>query len=334
MHRLEQLKQKKIDLEALSKLYKLDTYALLYEKVISLVEAGKLVPIKNSGLNGKHPALYKRYKIVAVEKDVTAYEEELTYQMSTLLDVTYYLKHLEQYAVDRAQVLLLNRYLKQRDEKEGFVSLNERSFEIWGREKFLKQEGGMTLLKRLGVSLDLLRVYETVTPVAYYVQHKNVPQTVLIVENMDTFYSMRQHLMQGNLTIADREIGTLVYGAGKQIVKGFESFIKLGETYLQHEDNVFLYFGDLDYEGIHIYESLKDRASDIAPIVLFTTLYEKMLDKSKQMPITLPQMKEKQGKINIESFLEKFQSIQRKQIKNILEAGEYIPQEILNGKDF
>ncbi|WP_054743282.1 Wadjet anti-phage system protein JetD domain-containing protein [Cellulosilyticum ruminicola] len=334
MKKLEALKQKKIDLEALSKLYKLEAYSLLYEKVMQLVESGILAPIKSSGLNGKHPALYKRYKIVIVEKDTTGYKEELTYQMSTLLDVTYYLNHLDQYEADRQQVLLLNQYLKQREINEPFVSLNERSFEIWGREKFLKQEGGMTLLKRLGVSLDLLRVYETVTPVAYYVQHKNVPQTVLIVENMDTFYSIRQHLMQGNLRIADKEIGTLVYGAGKQIVKGFESFIDLGEVYLKHQDNEILYFGDLDYEGIQIYESLKDRVNESIPIALFTALYEKMLAKSECMRMPLPLMKEKQSKGELEDFLSNFQSVEKEKIKRLLEAGEYIPQEILSGRDF
>ncbi len=334
MRRLMQLNQKKIDLETLSKLYKVESYGLLYEKVMALVKAGGLVPIKNSGLNGKSPALYKRYRIVAPQKDMTRYEEELNYNMSTLLDVTYYLKHLEQYEEDRENIMLLNQYLKQRDGNEDFISLNERSFEIWGREKYLKQEGGMILLRRLGLSLEVLRVYETVPPVAYYVQHKKVPQTVLIVENMDTFYSMRQHLMKGKQEIAGVEIGTLVYGAGKQIVKGFENFIMLGESYLQDKDNVFLYFGDLDYEGISIYESLKKRAEQLCPIVLFTALYERMLDKSQQMQLPLPQTKEKQNRVEITDFLQNFEVARQQVIQVILGADEYIPQEILNGKDF
>lgn len=256
------------------------------------------------------------------------------YQMSPLLDVSYYLKHLSKYEEEREAVLLLNEYLKRRSKEEIFVSLNERSFEIWGREKYLKQEGGMTLLKRVGLPLEALKVYETVTPVAYYVQHKKVPQTVLIVENMDTFYSMRQHLMEGNQQIAGREIGTLIYGAGKQIVKGFGTFMALGEAYLREAGNVFLYFGDLDYEGISIYESLAERGKPEYEITLFTTLYEKMLDRSKEMEIDLPQMKEKQNRVDILDFLSAFTVKDAETIQRLLEIGYYIPQEILSRKDF
>lgn len=334
MKRLVQFKKKIIDLEELNKLYRLENYGLLYEKVIQLVESGGLEPVKASGLNGKHPALYKRYRIVQVEKDRSSYVEELTYEMSTLLDVSYYLNHLDKYEEVRQEILLLNHYLKQRKDEALYVSLNERSFEIWGREKYLKQEGGMTLLKKLGLPLKELKVYETVTPVAYYVQHKNVPQNVLIVENMDTFYSMRQHLMAGKSQIGGEKIGTLIYGAGKQIVKGFDTFMALGEAYLRHEGNNFLYFGDLDYEGISIYEHLAQRVRNQYTIKLFTVLYEKMLDKSKQMVASLPQMKEKQNKISLDDFLAHFESQQAKVMQTLLEKGEYIPQEILSRKDF
>ena len=334
MKRLVHLKKKMIDLEALSKLYQLEDYRSLYEKVMALVENEYLVPVKASGPNGKNPTLYKKYRIMAVEKDRSSYIEELMYQMSPLLDVNYYLKHLSQYEKEREAVLLLNAYLKRRSSEEIFVSLNERSFEIWGREKYLKQEGGMTLLKRVDLPLEALKVYETVTPVAYYVQHKKVPQTVLIVENMDTFYSMRQHLMEGNQRIAGQEIGTLIYGAGKQIVKGFNAFMALGEAYLRESGNVFLYFGDLDYEGISIYKSLAERGKPEYDITLFTGLYESMLEKSEQMRIDLPQMKEKQNKVDIADFLSIFTVKDAKTIQELLETGYYIPQEILSRKDF
>lgn len=334
MKKLLEVTQKKVSLEELMQLYHIQSYMSLYEKVKYLVEAGKLTPIKNSGLNGKHPALYKRYRIIEEVKDTRLYEEELRYQMSTQMDVSYYMKHLDQYKEDREQVLLLNRYLKSRDTKVEKVSVNERSFEVWGREKFLKQEGGMTILKRLGLSLEDLNVYETVIPVAYYSHHKKVPQNVLIVENMDTFYSIRQHLMNENTQITGIEIGTVVYGAGKQIVKGFESFLDLGESYLKHPRNVFLYFGDLDYEGIQIYESLKERAKANCSMKLAINLYKSMISKSEQMQMSLPKMKEQQIKCDITQFCENFQLEDRKRIQYILESGKYIPQEILNTKDF
>ena len=98
--------------------------------------------------------------------------------------------------------------------------------------------------------------------------------------------------------------------------------------------NVFLYFGDLDYEGISIYESLAERGKPEYEITLFTTLYEKMLDRSKEMEIDLPQMKEKQNRVDILDFLSAFTVKDAETIQRLLEIGYYIPQEILSRKDF
>ena len=93
------------------------------------------------------------------------------------------------------------------------------------------------------------------------------------------------------------------------------------------------YFGDLDYEGILIYEHLV-KGNQIQ-IALFKTAYEKMIEKAQSAGIeNLPDTKQGQNtgieNIFMDSFCEKTQS----EIWNILKSGKYIPQEILNEHDW
>lgn len=59
------------------------------------------------------------------------------------VSIDYYLAHLDVYEQDRKWVLLLNEFLKQQKDQLLYEkSVNERSFEIWKREKFLTKERG------------------------------------------------------------------------------------------------------------------------------------------------------------------------------------------------
>ena len=66
---------------------------------------------------------------------------------------------------------------------------------------------------------------------------------------------MRNYLLNGHTEIFGAEIGTLIYGAGKGIIRSFQDFDLCAEPYMKHPKNTIYYFGDLDYEGIGIYES-------------------------------------------------------------------------------
>lgn len=100
------------------------------------------------------------------------------------------------------------------------TSLNERSFQIWQQEKFLAQEG-QRLLKNVGLTLDDLNIYETAEPLAYYSVSKETPQNILIIENKDTFYSLRKHMIEGHQQILGFPMKTLIYAGGKKGIKGF-----------------------------------------------------------------------------------------------------------------
>ncbi len=56
---LSSFKRKRIELDELEKLFKIDTYFDLYVKVNELISENKIKPIISSGQNGKSPTLYK-----------------------------------------------------------------------------------------------------------------------------------------------------------------------------------------------------------------------------------------------------------------------------------
>lgn len=309
-------------------------YNQQYKRIMELLSKEKIKPVKASGTNGKKPALYREYWVMEERRDYRVFEEELKFALHPAISVDYYLAHLERYEEDRTWVLMLDAYLKHMREHLNYEeSVNERSFEIWNREKFLSKEQGKRILKCCGLESEFLHMYETTEPLAYYSHTRKTPQNLLILENKDTFYSMRRHLLDGNDKILGCPTGTLIYGAGKGIIRSFRDFDICVEPYMKERENQIYYFGDLDYEGIGIYEKLADMFREKWEIMPFLPGYEAMLRKAERVN-ALPETKEGQNR-NIQSrFFSCFEEGQINKMKEILESDKYIPQEILNITDF
>lgn len=334
--------KKKITLDEIREYQKLTDYAALVDYIRSQLTDGVIMPVKSSGTNGKRPALFLAYHIIDKKQDYGELTDELSYRLVPGLSPDYYLEHPEEYKKDRNAVLALNSYLAGfREELGTEISLNERSFAIWGREKFLQKEGGMRILKNLNLGLRELSVYGTAEPIACYSRQKTAPQEILILENKDTFYSMRKYLTDGGERIFGREIKTLIYGAGKGICRSFAEYPLCLEPYLTQKENIFLYFGDLDYEGLGIYESLVQTAERLQEPVRIQPLqaaYTAMVEKADRLKalrnLTLPDTKEGQNRNAGNRFLSWFRPEEQVRMREILGAGRYIPQEILTVLDF
>lgn len=345
---------KKISYEQIISGKKFGNYSKEAEYILSLINMGRIKPIISSPKNGKHPALHTRYWLVEEEKDYTELIEELRNSVSPIIDIDYYLKHINVYEKERQYVTELSDYIiKCKEELSVKISENERSFAIWGKEKFLsgKTYDGISagdILKHCGIEMDYLNVYRTAEPLAYYSCNKDVPQNILILENLDPFYSIRRAMLEGNNNICGILCGTLVYGGGKRVVRAFEDFAISSEPYMQDYRNHFFYVGDLDYEGISIYESLVKKVKEknvlmsgkefsgndsteksIRPCI---DIYNRMLDKVCDIE-KLPVMKN-QKVIDITEFTGGLTEVRREKLRTILESGRYIPQEILCVTDY
>lgn len=323
---LKQYPRKKIDLSTIEAHYELFDYKDLCQFIQNARDMGLLKPVQNSGSNGKKPALHKKYHIQTIIENEENLRAELLYHLHPTLKNDYYLNRLQQYSEDRASILKLSEFFQKHAScLNQPTAINERSFQIWQKEKFLAEEGSR-LLKNVGLSLSDLNLYETAEPLAYYSASKQTPQNILIIENKDTFYSMRKFLIEGHSHLLGFPICTLIYGGGKKGIKGFQHFEASVEPYLLHEENRFYYFGDLDYEGILIFESLCAHFN-CEP---FVSAYEAMLKKS--VNLQLPQTKEKQNRNISNRFFSYFDDVS--QMMAILESECYIPQEILTMEDF
>lgn len=332
MKDLKELNKVRIDLSDIEKFYNIKDYLLLYNLVNKLLEDNIIKPIKKSKTNGKYPTLYNRYSLVKKEEDDnTEYINEIKNELFIGFDITYYISHIEAYKSDREYVLGLSNYLKaNRKSLSVPVSINERSFEIWGKEKFLKDGRGKTLLKNVGIILNDLNYYYTPEPFVCFSFSKNKDQRVLIIENKDTWYSIRKLMIEGVNNILGTNIDTVIYGSGKGIYNSLLEYNLIVEDYLKNPKEI-LYWGDIDYEGIKIYEGLKEKFKDMFTIHIFDTAYEKMVKKS--MNISLPLSKEGQNKNISTVFLQELDENISRLIIKILESGLYIPQEIINYND-
>jgi hypothetical protein len=324
----------KISLEELLHKHQKMSYLEQYNWILHEIEEGRLKPVKSSARNGRRPALYTWYWQMEAEPDYTREKQELLYDTVPDIRIDYYIRHLSVYAYEREDVRELNAFLKeQKDELQEPVSLNERSFMIFHREKYLMQ-GGRTVLKHCGIDLSALHCVKTAEPFSYYADHRKTPQNILILENKDPFCGMREVMLEGKKELFGVPIGTLIYGSGKKVIASLRDFETSAEPYMKDERNTFWYYGDLDYEGIIIYQNLKEMFSceQHRTVHLFLPAYRKMLAKAAHT--SLPETKEKQNRNIDETFFDVFSETEQKQMKEILAGDRYIPQEILNRKDY
>ena len=330
------MKKHKVSFEDLLKGKHFNSYADEVNYIQSLMSQGKISPIKASGTNGKRPAMCLKFWLYEDEADNSEYIDELRFRLSPKIDTGYYLSHIDVYKAERDHVLKLDDYLcTHTADLEVMMSENERSYAIWQKEKFLsgqaQSEGenkvtAAALLRHCKIDPATLNTYHTAEPMAYFSLSKSSPQNILILENLDPFYSIRRLLMSGNSKILGSDISTLIYGGGKRVNSIFSDFELLAEDYLKDSSNHFYYFGDLDYEGIGIFESFAKRAP--INVVPFIPAYKALIQDCDLH--LLPISKERQNKNIDGSFWNYFDPEDISTMKSILDSGKYIPQEKLS----
>lgn len=336
------MKKHKTTYDALIKRKQFKNYQEEYDYLKKLIDTGKISPIKASGTNGKRPAMYRGFWVFEEEEDYSEYIDELKYKLSANINPEFYLKHPDVYDKEREYVIALSDYLSNRSDKlQVTLSENERSYDIWKKEKFLsgkaygqgnKVVSAASLLRHCSVSMDQLNVYHTTEPLVYFSIDKGTPQNILISENLDPFYGMRKKLMSGDNEILGTKFSTLIYGGGKRVTAFFTGFEEFAEEYMKHPDNKFYYFGDLDYEGIGIYESFAEKFGEVIDVVPFKTAYEALANGNTIEE--LPYSSELQNKNIGENFWRFFSQETVEKMKNILESGIYVPQEKLSILDY
>ena len=319
----------------------LDIYDYPYfVSIVNELEQLNILKKYGSKKNGRNPSLFMKYKIIVDEKDYSEYIKEIDYDLAPELDKSYYKQKLNIYERDREDILAISDYIKSKkyllDTK---ISINERSFEVFKREKRIKLKGMTSIMKNLGLDDNFFNYYETCEPIAYYSVSKKSPQNVLVIENQDTFYSIRKYIKTISKNVLGIDISTVIYGGGNGRLPSINEIEEYTEEHISDLNNTFYYFGDIDYVGIAIYESYRERNKDKIDWIPFKAGYEYILDKTvsdldptediDSLPDTKDGQKDNRKGIFMNFFNDKYQQ----KIENILSQRKYIPQEALNFND-
>jgi len=316
-----------VSLTEIQEYFKIENYSILVELVKTKVMEGALSEVKGSKTNGRVPFLYNKYRVSFVEENLSTLKENINYNFPLNFNREFYLCNLKKYEADKEAIQCLINYLRKiRSRFAVTMSINERSFEIWGQEKFLKDGNGQCILRNLGLSLEDLNVYKTPEPFVYFSCKRGRNQRILIIENKDTWYTIRKLMLQGQQVFLGETVDTIIYGCGKNIEKSLEEYEFTVEEYLLQPLSV-LYWGDIDYEGISIYERLKKRYFAKFNIEIFVNAYITMVNLAENR--VLPSYSEKQNKNIDVVFLTEMKAYAEK-ILEIFQMGGYIPQEIVN----
>lgn len=320
-----QKKNKTINLSEIYKKLKLP-YTPQNDKIINnilidLEEKGYIQPLKTTKQDFQ--GSFEKYKILKLRKENEEKIKEEILKLNKKIKIDYFLKYPEEYIKNKEIIIPINEFIKQINERKiEKITVNERSYQIYKNEKRLKENE--EILKKLGITYNDLYAYDTYEPFFYYInteyemkESKN--KTILIIENKDTFWTIVRVVKKLKI----ENIYMIIYGEGKKILKSF-SFIE--EFKINSKDNIY-YFGDIDFEGINIYVSLKNKYNKYN-ISVFTKGYQKILDIEKTPEKISTNQNINQNKI--EKFINEFDSKYKDKLIEIFNNKKYIPQEVFN----
>lgn len=318
-----------IDVDELQRLLGEIDYQMFFNCVQGMVEEGVLEATKNGkDTNGRYPPLAKKYRIIRSEQKIDC-EDEIRRVFPLNYDTDYYLKHPKEYEQDRQSIMMLCRYHIREDKPLGLImSINERSFDITGEEKWLVSQEGGRILRNLGLTESYLNIYRTPEPFIYFARKSKQngtysPANILIIENKDTWYTMRRLAAQGV-----GPFNVLIYGEGKKIIKSIEEIHLHDDPFLTDTESNFLYFGDLDDEGLGILRDLKRKFPRIQPwMVGYLYLIEEALNKNRWRE---GQAQRNIGVMAIAELLTGIGIDVSEKLAELFSLNRYMPQEAMN----
>lgn len=319
---LKKKKNKSISLDELSKLLPGDTeYRNFAMYIKELQKEGLLIPLKSHGMNGKSIQLYNTYKINKAYFKAIFHDklQNLRFKIHPSIDLQKYYEYGEEcLEEDLSFINTINGYIMENGLPEDYVFSPQRSYEIMGDEKWIDEKGGKSLLIRLNLWEKFKIQYRTdplmiaINPdkiVGYKHRH-------LILENKSSFYDFLD-------VLKDTDFTSLIYGGGWKVTSNIIMLER--QLGLENKENEIYYFGDIDYEGIAIWNLLKEKRN----IKLATSFYRELLKK------TFTKGKENQNKNRdaLNNFIKNFNDKEAIDIQKLLTNGGYYPQELLTKEE-
>jgi len=305
--------------------YELDGYTQFYNTIQTLQAEGQLIPIQNNQYNGKIPAL-ALYYWVNIKTQTSKWDRLEMMKLSDQFDFSYYERHPEwQTGEEWNRIQRVYSFLQSSQERE-WVSIEERSLELFGHEKFLLDgeqfSEGQGFLTRLGIAEEQLKMVNYGEPFVFWMKQGKAiheMQRILIVENLSFFHTSIPLVEADQM---DYQPDLIIYGEGTKIERSFSFFFRM----FPPKNYLFYYAGDLDAAGYGILIRLMEKYPDccIQPAL---KIYRKMLECVEQ------KNDQKQGQTQNshyrDAFLQWFSEEEQDLLRQLWQENKRIPQEVL-----
>lgn len=329
--RLLDFGKKTITVEELADIFKVsisDTRTLS-EKITELVNEEIIDPVKTSGKNANRlHSYYKKYRIT-IKAEPDEETAALIKKLHPMLQRSGYLSaNPYVYQNNREIIEGLNHYFFSGADLE-LISRKERSYAIFGHEKYLDDSDIKSLLVKLKITENDLKFYDT----PEYCFHDYIPvrkekMTLLICENKDIWFNIRRCMFEEHWdSLFSVKIDGVVYGSGNKVSQkkgALAEYVKfMGEPVVK-----FFYWGDIDREGFDIFRRTRE-VNPSLDISLFIPGYRKMIERASGTDIEDSPSDKKQD-MSFDDLINEFTVKERDFLIDVFRKNKLIPQEIIS----
>jgi hypothetical protein len=154
------------------------------------------------------------------------------------------------------EVRRIHEFLKNGGQQRPIVPVKERSYELFGDEKRLDSLLNSQLFSEGRVTLEMLRCRQVPASLPCVPGLRDAKEPWLILENESTFHSFCR------LNRVTHQHCGIVLGSGIAVLRATDFLAGLLQGHPVGQTKQFLYFGDLDHDGIQIPLSLNQRLQD------------------------------------------------------------------------
>ena len=296
-------------------------YIILVNTITELVNNDILVEKNIKSTNGKQPPLLNKYGVnkYKLREDHINEIQKYSLKISREIDLEQYFTLSEKrFQEDLPYIEMINEYIINNGLPQEIATPPERSFDITGDEKWIDQKSGKTILNNLKL-WDKLKIVTNSDPLMISVNPNKMVKSDeyyhLIVENKATFLALID-------VLPDTCFTSLIFGSGWKIVS---NIVMLQRQLNLKGNHILYYFGDLDNEGISIWNSLNEKTSAKLAVKFYSALLTKDFSYGKET-----QQKNQKA---LNNFLKSVNDLEKQKIISILNCGGYIPQEALTKEE-
>ncbi|MBK1812051.1 hypothetical protein JHL18_15620 [Clostridium sp. YIM B02505] len=332
-NRVNSIKKKRLSLDELygvisngdavqMKKFKTVNYDEFYN-IIKYLEEEKILISKGRKLNANPlKPLFLSYERVIDGKQILTEEEKIfVHNLHSSIYKYSYQRNVAVLRKDREMLIKLDKFLRENDSRE-WLSVKERSQSIFNDEKLLQDSG---IMRRTKLSYDDLKCMENPSPLLCFPSpsfYSKKVRKILIIENLDTYWTFHKIIMSEGLMPA---IDMIIFGGGYGITNKNYDF----SFYGINENDMILYFGDLDSEGLRIYLNFKEKFNQLN-INLYLQCYDFLIDIGiKQGFRNMSSQNSVEYKL-LEKDIKELTEEKKKIFYQVLKEKLFIPQEALN----